>query len=49
MRLAIVGDISAHTANSKALRDFVGETNRIGHHLFAADLPALEAALRGRS
>jgi hypothetical protein len=48
MRLAIVGDISAHTASSKALRDFVGETNRIGHHLFAADLPALEAALKGR-
>ncbi len=48
MRLAIVGDISPHTASSKALRDFVGETNRIGQHLFAADLPALEAALKGR-
>jgi hypothetical protein len=45
MRLAIVGDISHHTASSKALRDFVGETNRIGHHLFVTDAEALAAAL----
>ena len=45
MRLAIVGDISPHTANSKALRDFVGETNRIGHHLFVTDAAALAASL----
>lgn len=47
MRLAIVGDISARTEGSKALRDFVGETNRIGHHLFVADEAALGAALSG--
>ena len=45
MRLAIVGDISRHTEASKALRDFVGETNRIGHHLFVGDEVALAAAL----
>jgi hypothetical protein len=45
MRLAILGDISTHVGNSKALRDFVGETNRIGHHLFVADEAALVAAL----
>jgi hypothetical protein len=45
MRLAILGDLSGHTARSKALGDFVGETNRIGHHLFAADREALEAGL----
>lgn len=45
MRLAIVGDISAATAKSRALQDFIGETNRIGHHVFAADRAALDAAL----
>ena len=49
MRLVILGDISGHTVTSKALSDFVGETNRIGHHLFAADRAALETSLsRGR-
>lgn len=49
MRLAILGDISQHMAASKALRDFVGETNRVGHHLFAPDRAALEIVLmRGR-
>jgi hypothetical protein len=48
MRLAVVGDISTHTVTSKALRDFVGETNRIGHHLFATDRAALEIALNGK-
>lgn len=47
MRLAIVGDISRHTASSKALQDFVRETNRTGHHLFASDRPALENMLGG--
>ncbi|ODT69550.1 MAG: hypothetical protein ABS75_16635 [Pelagibacterium sp. SCN 63-23] len=41
MRLVILGDISGHVARSKALNDFVGETNRIGHHLFAADRTVL--------
>jgi hypothetical protein len=45
MRLAIVGDIAHHIQASKALRDFVGETNRIGHHLFVADEAALAEAL----
>ncbi|HEV7344980.1 MAG TPA: DUF4180 domain-containing protein [Devosia sp.] len=41
MRLVILGDISAHLSGSKALRDFVGETNRIGYHLFVPDRAAL--------
>lgn len=45
MRLVILGDIADYTARSKALADFVGETNRIGHHLFAADRATLEAGL----
>ncbi|MHA6298378.1 DUF4180 domain-containing protein [Devosia sp. CAU 1758] len=45
MRLVILGNVSQPLAASKALRDFVGETNRIGHHLFAADRTALDAAL----
>ncbi|OAM73950.1 DUF4180 domain-containing protein [Devosia elaeis] len=45
MRLAIVGDIAGHVSRSTALRDFVGETNRVGHHIFAADRAALEAGL----
>ncbi len=47
MRLAIVGDISGPVSSSKALADFVGETNRRGHHLFVADRDALVAALGG--
>jgi len=43
LRLVILGDISAAMAGSKALTDFVGETNRIGHHFFAADRAAMEA------
>lgn len=42
IRLVILGDISAAMTNSKALTDFVGETNRIGHHFFAADRAAME-------
>ena len=44
-RLVILGDISAHAVKSKALQDFVRETNRLGHHLFAADRSELEARL----
>lgn len=47
LRLAIVGDIDEHVRASTALRDFVGETNRIGHHLFVPDRAALQAALEG--
>lgn len=47
MRLAMVGDISAAVADSNALRDFVYETNKRGHHLFAADRTALLARLAG--
>lgn len=36
-RLVIVGDISALTAESRSLRDFVYETNRLGNHLFVPD------------
>lgn len=49
MRLAIVGDISGPMARSTALRDFVGETNRRAHHLFAADRAALDTALVGKA
>lgn len=44
-RLMVVGDISAHVAQSTALHDFVGETNRIGNHVFAPDREAMEAAI----
>lgn len=43
MRLVILGDVADAMAASTALRDFVGETNRIGHHFFAANHAALEA------
>lgn len=45
LRLAIIGDLSAAIGESKALRDFVGETNRIGHHLFVGDRDTLAATL----
>ena len=44
-RLAVVGDISDAMAASRSLRDFVGETNRIGNHMFAPDRAALLARL----
>ena len=47
LRLAFLGDLSADMARSKALHDFVGETNRIGHHLFVPDRAALAARLAG--
>ncbi|SEP81573.1 Protein N-acetyltransferase, RimJ/RimL family [Devosia sp. YR412] len=45
IRLVILGDISFHLSRSKALQDFVGETNRIGHHLFVTDRAMLEEKL----
>lgn len=47
MRLAILGDISEAVARSTALRDFIGETNRRGHHLLVEDRAALVSALGG--
>lgn len=47
MRLVILGDIAAHLDRSKSLRDFVGETNRLGHHLFVPDRAALADRLGG--
>ncbi|KQX34975.1 hypothetical protein ASD04_15865 [Devosia sp. Root436] len=44
-RLVIQGDIAAEVAASKALHDFVYETNRRGHHLFVADHESLIARL----
>ena len=44
-RLAIAGDITAEVAASKALHDFIYETNRRGHHLFVADHAELIARL----
>jgi hypothetical protein len=46
-RIAIVGDVSGAVAGSKALRDFVGESNRGRHVWFVADLAELEARLAG--
>ncbi|AFK61992.1 alpha/beta hydrolase [Advenella kashmirensis WT001] len=48
-RLVILGDISAYSASSKALRDFVSETNRIGHHLFAATESEMQVRLCGKA
>lgn len=45
LRLVILGDISKWVNESKSLRDFVGETNRIGNHLFVPDRQALLARL----
>ena len=49
MRLVILGDVADAMAASKALNDFVGETNRIGHHFFAANRAALEAGFGRRA
>ncbi|WP_152190844.1 DUF4180 domain-containing protein [Georgenia satyanarayanai] len=47
LRLAVLGDISAHLETSGALRDFVRESNR-GHHVwFLADAAELTARLTG--
>ncbi len=44
-RLVVLGDISAQTAASKSLHDFVYETNRHGNHLFVPDRESLLARL----
>ena len=44
-RLVIQGDIVGAMASSKALHDFVHETNRRGHDLFVSDHAALIAQL----
>jgi hypothetical protein len=45
LRLAIVGDISAHVAASTALRDLMTESNRGRHVWFVADLDELDTHL----
>jgi Domain of unknown function (DUF4180) len=45
MRLAVVGDISAHVAASTALRDLVFESNRGSQAWFVADLDELDTHL----
>lgn len=46
LRLAVVGDISAHLATSPALRALVDESNRADHVWFVPDLAALDDRLR---
>ncbi|NUT97045.1 MAG: DUF4180 domain-containing protein [Saccharothrix sp.] len=46
LRLAVVGDISAHLAASSALRALVAESNRADHVWFVPDLEALDDRLR---
>ncbi|MBA0052324.1 DUF4180 domain-containing protein [Streptomyces sp. AJS327] len=45
MRLAVLGDISAHTEASAALRDFVRESDRGRQLWFPVDLDDLRARL----
>ncbi len=45
LRLAVVGDISAHVAGSTALRDLVYESNKGRHVWFVADLDELDTHL----
>ena len=45
LRLAVVGDISGHVADSTALRDLVYESNRGRHIWFVADLGELDTHL----
>ncbi|MFI8304291.1 DUF4180 domain-containing protein [Streptomyces sp. NPDC085927] len=42
IRLAVIGDITAHVAGSDALRDFVREANRGKHLWFVPDRAELE-------
>jgi hypothetical protein len=42
LRLVVLGALPEGALGSKALRDFVGETNRVVHHFFAADRASLE-------
>ncbi|MGC4892816.1 DUF4180 domain-containing protein [Micromonospora sp. DT31] len=46
LRLAVVGDISAHLAHSGALRALVAESNRHDQVWFVPDLAALDERLR---
>ncbi|MFH0518355.1 DUF4180 domain-containing protein [Streptomyces sp. M41] len=46
LRLAVVGDISRHIAESSSLRDFVHETNQGGHIWFLPTYDALDTRLR---
>lgn len=46
--VAFVGDISEAVAASKALRDYIGESNRGRHVWFVSDMAELEARLSGR-
>ena len=46
LRLAVVGDISAHLERSGALRALVAESNRHDQVWFVPDLDALEERLR---
>ncbi|HXC56969.1 MAG TPA: DUF4180 domain-containing protein [Rhizomicrobium sp.] len=48
-RVVILGDVSAAMAASKALRDFVHETNRGTQVWFVASREALAERLRGRA
>ncbi|MEO7019629.1 MAG: DUF4180 domain-containing protein [Ktedonobacteraceae bacterium] len=45
-RLVILGDISQHIAQSRALRDFVYESNRGNHVWFITDLQELSERLK---
>lgn len=45
VRLAVIGDISAHCAGSQALRDFVHESNQGQALWFVRDIAALDARL----
>ncbi|GGK93179.1 DUF4180 domain-containing protein [Mangrovihabitans endophyticus] len=49
VRLAIIGDISAHVAASNALRDLIRESNRGRHVWFLANFDELDARLAGTS
>jgi hypothetical protein len=49
LRIAIVGDVSAHVAASNAFRDLVVECERGQDVLFVADVGALERRLAGPS
>ncbi|BBC36141.1 hypothetical protein SGFS_074350 [Streptomyces graminofaciens] len=46
--IAVIGDISHHTAASSALRDFVRECNRGRQTWFLADVEELRERLKGQ-
>jgi hypothetical protein len=45
MRLAVMGDVEAHTAGSASFRDWVREANRGKHVWFVTDLADLSERL----